>query len=75
MKSSSLTQANFPPKMKNKRIKGIFVLTTRFGHWQSSKWTGERDWSYWGHLKQSLIVLEWSDCWFFFEYDFTKGCW
>jgi len=37
MKGSSLTQANLPPKTKNKLIKEIFILTTAVGHWQSSK--------------------------------------
>jgi len=37
MKGNSLTQANLPPKMKNKLIQGIFILTTRVGCWQPSK--------------------------------------
>jgi len=37
MKGSSLTQANLPPKTKNKLIKEMFILTTRVGRCQSSE--------------------------------------
>jgi len=36
VKGNSLI-ANIQPKMKKKQIKEIFVLTTRIGHWPSSK--------------------------------------
>jgi len=37
MKGNSLTQAKRHPKMKNKLIKEIFILTTRVGRGHSSK--------------------------------------